>query len=83
MAGPGLDLGPVAAAAGRGQEPDGLTGAPRPWGIGRLGPYPRTVRQPFTTVEIDPVTRLGRVRAVYWRPSCGGNTACPDPRTRH
>ncbi|GAA4030540.1 MULTISPECIES: putative ATP-grasp-modified RiPP [Streptomyces] len=31
----------------------------RPWGIGRLAPYPTTVKQPFTTVTIDPTTQTG------------------------
>jgi putative ATP-grasp target RiPP len=31
----------------------------RPWGIGRLAPYPTTARLPFTTVTIDPTTQTG------------------------
>ncbi|MFD4395754.1 putative ATP-grasp-modified RiPP [Kitasatospora sp. NPDC058478] len=31
----------------------------RPWGAGRLAPYPASVRLPFSTVTIDPVTQLG------------------------
>lgn len=31
----------------------------RPWGIGRLAPYPVTVKQPFTTITIDPTTQTG------------------------
>ena len=38
--------------------PDHLT-AVRPWGVGRLAPYPTTVRLPFTTVTIDPATQTG------------------------
>jgi putative ATP-grasp target RiPP len=31
----------------------------RPWGIGRLAPYPATEKQPFTSVTIDPMTQTG------------------------
>lgn len=34
----------------------------RPWGIGRLRPYPRAHLQGFATVEIDPATQLGVFR---------------------
>jgi putative ATP-grasp target RiPP len=34
----------------------------RPWGIGRLGPYSMPLKQPFTTVTIDPATQLGVFR---------------------
>ncbi|MFJ9589455.1 putative ATP-grasp-modified RiPP [Streptomyces acidicola] len=35
------------------------TAAPRPWGIRRLGPYPATVKMPFTSVTVDPDTQIG------------------------
>ncbi|MFC4470901.1 putative ATP-grasp-modified RiPP [Streptomyces xiangluensis] len=31
----------------------------RPWGVGRLAPYPETAELPFTTVTIDPRTQTG------------------------
>ncbi len=31
----------------------------RPWGIGRLAPYPTTAQLPFTTVTVDPTTQTG------------------------
>ncbi|WP_183068964.1 putative ATP-grasp-modified RiPP [Streptomyces sp. gCLA4] len=34
----------------------------RPWGLDRLGPYPNTVRLPFTTTTIDPYTQTGVFR---------------------
>ncbi|WP_436786237.1 putative ATP-grasp-modified RiPP [Yinghuangia sp. YIM S10712] len=34
----------------------------RPWGVGRMRPYPSTCAQPFATVAIDPVTQLGVFR---------------------
>lgn len=34
----------------------------RPWGIGRLRPYPTTVELRFTTVAIDPVSQTGVFR---------------------
>ncbi|MFI7101050.1 putative ATP-grasp-modified RiPP [Streptomyces sp. NPDC050161] len=34
----------------------------RPWGAGRLAPYPTTVRRPHTTVTVDPATQLGVFR---------------------
>ncbi|MFG2226973.1 putative ATP-grasp-modified RiPP [Streptomyces sp. NPDC048644] len=34
----------------------------RPWGAGRLAPYPATVRRPHTTVTVDPATQLGVFR---------------------
>ncbi|WP_406403054.1 putative ATP-grasp-modified RiPP [Streptomyces sp. NBC_00879] len=34
----------------------------RPWGAGRLAPYPTTVRRPDTTVTIDPETQTGVYR---------------------
>ncbi|WP_053913983.1 putative ATP-grasp-modified RiPP [Streptomyces sp. SCSIO 75703] len=34
----------------------------RPWGAGRLAPYPVTVRRPHATVVIDPATQLGVYR---------------------
>lgn len=36
--------------------------AARPWGTGRLAPYPTTVKQLFTTVSIDPATQTGVFR---------------------
>ncbi|MEV7782117.1 putative ATP-grasp-modified RiPP [Kitasatospora sp. NPDC088351] len=33
--------------------------AVRPWGVGRLQPYPVVHEQPFATVAIDPDTQLG------------------------
>ncbi|MET8288362.1 putative ATP-grasp-modified RiPP [Streptomyces sp. NPDC005132] len=35
---------------------------PRPWGSGRLTPYPTTISLPHTTVAIDPATQLGVFR---------------------
>ncbi|MGG7569248.1 putative ATP-grasp-modified RiPP [Streptomyces sirii] len=34
----------------------------RPWGAGRLAPYPTTVRRPHASVTIDPGTQLGVFR---------------------
>ncbi|MCB5909837.1 putative ATP-grasp-modified RiPP [Streptomyces pinistramenti] len=34
----------------------------RPWGAGRLTPYPVTARRPHATVTVDPVTQLGVFR---------------------
>lgn len=34
----------------------------RPWGVGRLGPYPTALKLPFTTVTIDPTTQTGVFR---------------------
>ncbi|MFJ4185338.1 putative ATP-grasp-modified RiPP [Kitasatospora sp. NPDC089509] len=34
----------------------------RPWGVGRLAPYPTTTRLPYTSVVIDPATQLGVFR---------------------
>ncbi|MFI0780915.1 putative ATP-grasp-modified RiPP [Streptomyces sp. NPDC021212] len=34
----------------------------RPWGLRRLGPYPRAAEMPFTTVTIDPDTQTGVFR---------------------
>ncbi|WP_431775739.1 putative ATP-grasp-modified RiPP [Streptomyces cucumeris] len=34
----------------------------RPWGVGRLAPYPTTVRRPYATVTIDPETQTGVYR---------------------
>lgn len=36
--------------------------AGRPWGATRLGPYPTTMKMPFTAVGIDPSTQLGVFR---------------------
>ncbi|MFE6099733.1 putative ATP-grasp-modified RiPP [Streptomyces laurentii] len=34
----------------------------RPWGVGRLAPYPTTVQLPHASVSIDPETQLGVFR---------------------
>ncbi|UUU33640.1 putative ATP-grasp-modified RiPP [Streptomyces sp. CA-210063] len=34
----------------------------RPWGIGRLAPYPTTVKLPFNSITIDPATQTGVFR---------------------
>ncbi|MCX4739046.1 putative ATP-grasp-modified RiPP [Streptomyces antibioticus] len=34
----------------------------RPWGVRRLGPYPATLKMPFTSVTIDPDTQTGVFR---------------------
>jgi putative ATP-grasp target RiPP len=34
----------------------------RPWGAGRLAPYPATVHRPHVTVSIDPLTQIGEFR---------------------
>lgn len=34
----------------------------RPWGAGRLAPYPTTVHRPHTTVTIDSETQVGVFR---------------------
>lgn len=39
--------------------PSNLT---RPWGAGRLAPYPAAIRRPHATVVIDPTTQLGVFR---------------------
>ncbi|MFE7646834.1 putative ATP-grasp-modified RiPP [Streptomyces phaeoluteigriseus] len=39
-------------------EPTQLTRV-RPWGIGRLAPYPMTVKLPYATVAVDPDTQTG------------------------
>ncbi|KOG16219.1 MULTISPECIES: putative ATP-grasp-modified RiPP [Streptomyces] len=31
----------------------------RPWGIGRLAPYPTTIPRPHASVSVDPSTQLG------------------------
>ncbi|MBM9506468.1 putative ATP-grasp-modified RiPP [Actinacidiphila acididurans] len=36
--------------------------ASRPWGAGRLAPYPTTVQRPHASVTIDPDTQLGVFR---------------------
>ncbi|GAB2814064.1 putative ATP-grasp-modified RiPP [Streptomyces daliensis] len=42
---------------------NGTTGpAGRPWGATRMGPYPTTVKMPFTAVDIDPATQMGVFR---------------------
>jgi putative ATP-grasp target RiPP len=41
--------------------PDQLTPV-RPWGAGRLAPYPTTTVLPHTTVTIDPTTQRGVFR---------------------
>ncbi|MEW2622028.1 putative ATP-grasp-modified RiPP [Streptomyces sp. NPDC048106] len=33
--------------------------AVRPWGAGRLAPYPTVTRLPFVSVGLDPDTQLG------------------------
>ncbi|MBL1088748.1 MULTISPECIES: putative ATP-grasp-modified RiPP [Streptomyces] len=34
----------------------------RPWGAGRLAPYPTTLRRSHATVTVDPATQLGVFR---------------------
>ncbi|WP_052851303.1 putative ATP-grasp-modified RiPP [Streptomyces avicenniae] len=34
----------------------------QPWAVGRLGPYPTTIRRPHATVTVDPDTQLGVYR---------------------
>ncbi len=34
----------------------------RPWGAGRLAPYPTTIQLPHATVTVDPRTQLGVFR---------------------
>ena len=41
------------------------TTAARPWGAGRLAPYPTVTHRPHTSVAIDPDTQLG----VYMDPA--------------
>lgn len=36
--------------------------AARPWGAGRLAPYPTTIPLPHTSVLVDPDTQLGVFR---------------------
>ncbi|MGW3057668.1 putative ATP-grasp-modified RiPP [Streptomyces goshikiensis] len=36
--------------------------AVRPWGVGRLAPYPSTVALPHVSVHVDPETQLGVFR---------------------
>lgn len=36
--------------------------ATRPWGAGRLAPYPATIHRPHASVTIDPTTQLGVFR---------------------
>lgn len=31
----------------------------RPWGAGRLAPYPTVIRRPHVSVSLDPDTQLG------------------------
>ncbi|MFI6803767.1 putative ATP-grasp-modified RiPP [Streptomyces luteogriseus] len=33
--------------------------AVRPWGAGRLAPYPTVIRRPHASVTVDPDTQLG------------------------
>ncbi|MBL1099539.1 putative ATP-grasp-modified RiPP [Streptomyces coffeae] len=42
--------------------PDTQLAPARPWGVGRLAPYPTTVRRPHATVAIDPETQTGVYR---------------------
>ncbi|MFG2115877.1 putative ATP-grasp-modified RiPP [Streptomyces sp. NPDC048718] len=37
----------------------------RPWGVGRLAPYPTTVHLPHASVSVDPETQLGVFRDRY------------------
>lgn len=39
--------------------PRGAT-TPRPWGVGRLGPYPPFEAPKYASVEIDPQTQVGQ-----------------------
>ncbi|MET8544639.1 putative ATP-grasp-modified RiPP [Kitasatospora sp. NPDC004799] len=39
-----------------------LTTTVRPWGAGRLAPYPTATRLPYTSVSIDGPTQLGVFR---------------------
>ncbi|CCK24421.1 hypothetical protein BN159_0042 [Streptomyces davaonensis JCM 4913] len=39
--------------------PTAVQAAERPWGAGRLGPYPTVTRRPHASVVIDPDTQLG------------------------
>ncbi|MEU2607649.1 putative ATP-grasp-modified RiPP [Streptomyces albus] len=36
-----------------------VTTAVRPWGAGRLAPYPTVIRRPYASVTVDPDTQLG------------------------
>ncbi|MFE9254001.1 putative ATP-grasp-modified RiPP [Streptomyces sp. NPDC006879] len=36
--------------------------AVRPWGVGRLAPYPTTIPRPHASISIDPDTQLGVFR---------------------
>ncbi|WP_428934855.1 putative ATP-grasp-modified RiPP [Streptomyces sp. ACT015] len=36
------------------------TGDARPWGAGRLAPYPHVIHRPHASVTVDPDTQLGR-----------------------
>lgn len=36
-----------------------MTTAVRPWGVGRLAPYPTVTRRPHVSVALDPDTQLG------------------------
>ncbi|MGW4393001.1 putative ATP-grasp-modified RiPP [Streptomyces sp. NPDC004685] len=51
--------------------------ADRPWGATRLGPYPTTVKMPFTAVGIDPATQLG-----VFRDASGRIVKMDEDRTR-
>ncbi|MFD9391861.1 putative ATP-grasp-modified RiPP [Streptomyces sp. NPDC060000] len=42
-------------------KPHQITAA-RPWGVGRLAPYPTTVKLPFAVVTVDPATQTGVFR---------------------
>ncbi|MFE5828566.1 putative ATP-grasp-modified RiPP [Streptomyces erythrochromogenes] len=39
-----------------------MRAAVRPWGAGRLAPYPTTIPLPHSSVHIDPDTQLGVFR---------------------
>ncbi|RPE47121.1 putative ATP-grasp target RiPP [Streptomyces sp. Ag109_O5-1] len=39
--------------------PTAVQAADRPWGAGRLAPYPTVVHRPHASVVIDPDTQLG------------------------
>ncbi|MFJ3194708.1 putative ATP-grasp-modified RiPP [Streptomyces griseoviridis] len=37
-----------------------VTSDARPWGVGRLAPYPSVAERPHASVTVDPDTQLGR-----------------------
>ncbi|WP_261956023.1 putative ATP-grasp-modified RiPP [Streptomyces nigrescens] len=53
----------------------------RPWGAGRLAPYPTTLRRSYATVTVDPATQLGVFRDHAGQVVEGRCVPCREPST--